>query len=91
MSWLNFFRGRPEPSSANIAKERLTMIVATGGNRRNGDDFLPRMQKDLMEVVLRYVNVDPSKVKITTERGSDLSTLAIEVELPPAEQMRRAG
>lgn len=91
MSWLNFFRGKAEPASADIARDRLTMIVATGGNRRNGDDFLPRMQKDLMEVVLRYVNVDPSKVKITTERGTDLSTLAIEVELPPVKEVRRAG
>jgi cell division topological specificity factor len=33
-------------------------------------------------VVARYVAIDPGKVNINLDRGGDMSTLAIEIELP---------
>lgn len=83
MSWLDVFRGsRKPPSTAGAAKERLQIVLAHERISRNGDDFLPKLQRELIEVVARYVAIDPKAVNVSLDRGGDMSTLAIEVELP---------
>lgn len=83
MSWLNFFRTRrDEAPSASKAKDRLQVIISHERVSRTREDFLPKMQQELVAVVTRYVAVDPDKVQVNLERGADLSTLAIEIELP---------
>jgi cell division topological specificity factor len=83
MSWLNFFRGkRDEKGSASVAKDRLQIILAHERSSRDGEDFLPRLQQELLAVVARYVQVDANKVQVNLERGDGMSTLAIGVELP---------
>lgn len=86
MSWLNFFRTRRDEAAAatnaNMAKDRLQVIISHERVSRTREDFLPKMQQELVAVVTRYVAVDPDKVQVNLERGADLSTLAIEIELP---------
>jgi cell division topological specificity factor len=84
-SWLDFFRNRKraEPvATASVAKDRLQIILAHERTSRDGEDFLPRLQKELVEVVARYVKVDADKVQVNLERGAGMSTLAIGIELP---------
>ena len=38
----------------------------------------------------RYVAIDPGKVNVNLDRGGDMSTLAIEIELPAPAAMRMA-
>ncbi|MEN0077126.1 cell division topological specificity factor MinE [Roseicella sp. DB1501] len=84
MSWRDFFRTnrKPEPESAAQAKERLQILLAHERIGRTREDFLPRLQQDLVAVVARYVAIDPAKVNVALDRSSDISTLAIEIELP---------
>ncbi|ONG42424.1 cell division topological specificity factor MinE [Pseudoroseomonas deserti] len=86
MSWLDVFRGnrKPPATTAGAAKERLQIVLAHERINRSGDDFLPRLQRELIQVVARYVAIDPKAVNVSLDRGGDMSTLAIEVELPPA-------
>ena len=86
MSWLDYFRAnrKPEPPSATQAKERLQIVLAHERIGRTREDFLPRLQQDLVAVVARYVAIDPGKVNVALDRGGDISTLAIEIELPGA-------
>ena len=100
MNWLDrFFARKAEPeapaaASASQAKERLQIVLAHERINRAGEDFLPKLQKDLVAVVARYVAIDPGKVNVALDRGGDMSTLAIEIELPgpkPAAGMRRAA
>lgn len=89
MSWLDFFRGqRKEPPSAAAAKERLQIVLAHERIGRTREDFLPRLQQELVAVVARYVAIDPGKVNVNLDRGADMSTLAIEIELPAPAQAR---
>ncbi len=92
MSWLDFFRAnrKPELDSATQAKERLQIVLAHERIGRTREDFLPRLQQDLVAVVARYVAIDPTKVNGNLDRGGDMSTLEIEIELP-GPQGRRAG
>ena len=84
MSWLALFRNRKsEPTAtAPAAKERLQIILAHERISRKGEDFLPKLQREIVEVVARHVSIDPEKVNVSLERGGDLSALAITVELP---------
>jgi cell division topological specificity factor len=94
MSWLDYFRAtRKEeaPPSASAAKERLQIVLAHERIGRTREDFLPKLQQELVAVVARYVAIDPGKVKLDLDRGGDMSTLAIEIELPAPSPGRRAA
>ena len=91
MSWLDYFRGRRQeqaPASASAAKERLQIVLAHERIGRTREDFLPKLQQELVAVVARYVAIDPGKVNVNLDRGGDMSTLAIEIELPAPAAMR---
>ena len=94
MSWLDYFRAaRKEepPPSASAAKERLQIVLAHERIGRTREDFLPKLQQELVAVVARYVAIDPGKVKLDLDRGGDMSTLAIEIELPAPSNGRQAA
>ncbi|MBP0446197.1 cell division topological specificity factor MinE [Roseomonas sp. SSH11] len=93
MSWLKFFRGKQEeaPPTASAAKERLQIVLAHERISRKGEDFLPKLQKEIIELVAKHVSIDPGRVNVSLERGGDLSTLAIAVEIPGPEPVRRAS
>jgi cell division topological specificity factor len=83
MSWLNYFRRERESSgTASAAKNRLQVIISHERVSRTKEDFLPKLQQELVQVVARYVSIDPDKVQVNLERGGDFSTLAIDIELP---------
>ena len=91
MSWLDFFRGKRKDDSAVAAKERLQIVLAHERIGRNREDFLPKLQQELVAVVARYVAIDPNKVNVHLDRGGDMSTLEIEIELPAPSAMRMAA
>ena len=64
MSWLDYFRAnrKPEPPSADQAKERLQILLAHERIGRTREDFLPRLQQDLVAVVARYTRASMLEV-----------------------------
>ncbi len=78
-----------EKSTANIAKERLQIIVA---ERRRSDaepHYLPQLRKDILEVICKYVQIDPEMVTVQLEqKDGDISILELNVTLPEAEESR---
>ncbi|MES2663542.1 MAG: cell division topological specificity factor MinE, partial [Pseudomonadota bacterium] len=83
MSWKEFFRTRIKPSSANIAKERLQIIVAhERANNKKKPDYLPQLQKDIMEVISRYINVSRDQVSVNLDQNDDCSILELNITLP---------
>jgi cell division topological specificity factor len=80
--FLDFFRlNRPKVSTADTAKQRLSLIIAHE-RHTGGPDFLPLLQKELIEVIRKYVEIDPSKVKFGMEKGDGMSVLEVNIELP---------
>ena len=82
MSWLDIFRSRKKDSSASQAKERLQIVLSHERVGRTREDFLPKLQQEIVALVARYVAIDPNRVNVSVDRGDDLSTLAIEIDLP---------
>ncbi len=82
MSILAFFRAPRRPTHAAKAKERLQILLAHERADRHGPDFLPQLQKELLEVIKRYLAVDDDKVAVKLQRESGCSLLEVNVELP---------
>ncbi len=81
MGILDFLRRKPEPS-ANVAKERLRIIVAQERSTRGGPDYLPLLRSELLEVIRKYVSVDPDAVAINLESDGNHEVLELSVSLP---------
>jgi len=87
MSLFDFLRSRPKPS-ASIAKERLRIIVAQERAERAGPDYLPLLRRELLEVIRKYVNVNPDAVEVHVERDGSQEVLEMSVALPRNEPNR---
>ena len=73
---------RVKKNTANIAKERLRIIVAQERRGRGGPDYLPMLQRELLEVIRKYVNVEVDAVKVDYVRDGEHDVLDISVALP---------
>ena len=81
MGILDFFKSKPN-NTANVAKERLRIIVAQERAQRGSPDYLPTLRREILEVIKKYVNVDPDAVLINVERDGDQEVLELSVALP---------
>lgn len=90
MSLLDFLRPRPK-NTANIARERLRIIVAQERAGRDGPDYLPLLRKELLEVIRKYVHVDQEAIQINVERSSDGEVLELSVALPETKAATGTG
>ncbi|MDB5405568.1 MAG: cell division topological specificity factor MinE [Rhodospirillales bacterium] len=84
MGIFELFFGR-RPATAGIAKERLQIVLAHERASRDTPDFLPALQRELLEVIGRYVEIKDDLVKVKIGRQSgDTSVLEINVEMDPS-------
>ncbi len=82
MSLLKFFR-TSRPSSASVAKERLQILVAhEHAQRKSEPSYLPLLQKELLAVISKYVNINPDDMKVTLEQNEHEEILELNIVLP---------
>src|SRR3546814_5698902 len=55
---------KAKKTTASIAKDRLRIIIAQERTNRSGPDYLPLLQRELLEVIRKYVSVDVDAVKV---------------------------
>ena len=83
MSLLSLIFGS-KPKTANMAKERLQLIIA----RERVDDgkpsavFLPAMQQELVAVISKYVHVNADDIKVSMEKKGNYEVLEVNIVLP---------
>ena len=76
---------RSRKSSAQIAKERLQIIVAHERVRRTGTKGmidLQQLQQKLIDVIAEYLNIERDQVTVELQRDQDRSVLELNVTLP---------
>ena len=83
MSYLSFFLGENK-KSANVAKERLQIILA---HERSGrgvatPDYLPELQRELIAVIGKYIKINANDIKVNLERQDNFEVLEVKIELP---------
>lgn len=91
MGLFDFFRSKKPatapvpvgPQAATVAKERLQILLShERADRGDRAEFLPALQREILEVVAKYLVIDQEKVMVKLERGKDISFLEVNVELP---------
>ena len=73
---------RRNPPSATVAKERLRIIVAQERSSRGAPAYLPLLRREILEVIRKYVNVDPEAIQISLEKEEGHEVLELSVALP---------
>ena len=81
MSLLDYFKISKD-STASLAKERLQILVAHERSSRNQPSYLPQMQKELLDVIRKYINVGQDAISVSFEQDEDQETLELNIVLP---------
>ncbi len=80
MSLFNLFNRR---TSAPVARERLQILLAhervTGGHSQ----LVAVLQEEILAVIAKHMQIDRDKVVVKLDRGNEVSTLEIDIEMPP--------
>jgi cell division topological specificity factor len=81
MSLLDYFR-TSKTSSASLARERLQILVAYERSSSGQPSYLPALQKELLIVIQKYVNVNSEAMTINLEQNDNRETLELNIVLP---------
>ncbi|MBM5571015.1 MULTISPECIES: cell division topological specificity factor MinE [Deefgea] len=82
MSILSYFFGEKK-KTANVARERLQIILAhERAGQNTAPDYLPQLQRELLEVISKYVAINPDDIKVQLERKDDFEVLELNIVLP---------
>lgn len=91
MNLLSFIRKARRPETGHTsqtgktAKDRLQILLAherSGGGKEA--DYLPMLQRDIVAAIRKYVAIAEKDVEVRMERGDQMSSLEINIELPRA-------
>ena len=83
--WSKLFSNDEKPSSAQTAKDRLKVIVASesGLGKRLSQDKIDQMKKEIMQVVNRYVRfVDEQHIQMAVRSEANIEMLEMNINLP---------
>lgn len=85
MKLFGFARKPLRPRSAQTAKDRLQILLAheRSGGGVEKTDYLPMLQRDIVAAIRKYVAITENDVEIRIERGDKMSSLEINIEMPP--------
>ncbi len=81
MGLLSYFRSA-RPKSAQVAKERLQILVAHERQMRDAPSYLPQMQRELLAVIRKYVHVNDDAISIQMEQDDNHEILEVNIVLP---------
>jgi cell division topological specificity factor len=92
MKLFDYFVRPKQPSSAQQAKDRLQILLAHERQDRSQPEYLPLLQRDILDVIRKYMDVTSENVEVRLQRGERMSTLEIGIELPaPRLTLKRAS
>ena len=79
MNLLSFFKNR---ASAPVARDRLQILLAHERTYAGKSDLVAILREEILAVIAKHVPVESEKVLVKMERGSAVSTLEVDIEIP---------
>ena len=79
MSMLRLFS---RAQSAPAARERLQVLLAHERAVTGDSDLVGKLRDEILKAISKHMQVDDEKVSIKMERGPQVSTLAVDIEIP---------
>lgn len=91
MSIFEFLFGKRDKQTANVARDRLQIIIAQQRDVRDTEnttpDYLPMLQKELLEVLSKYVKIELNDINIAHEKRDGIDMLELNITLPEAKRV----
>ncbi len=81
MSLMDMLFGR-KPKTADVARDRLQIIIAQERVKAQAPDYLPTLQKELLQVLSKYVHVSLEDIRISQEKQDGMDVLELNITLP---------
>jgi cell division topological specificity factor len=82
---MSIFSFLVKKNSAPVARERLQILLAHERAMTSGkNDLAAVLKEEILEVLARHFPIDRDKIQVKLDRGRDVSTLEIDVEMPSA-------
>ena len=78
----SIFHSSNKKKTASLAKERLQIIISHERVERDGVGYLPQLQKELIAVITKYVDIDPAAIKVALDKQGNNAVLELNVTLP---------
>lgn len=79
---MNLFGLFSRNQSAPAARERLQVLLAHERASAGGSDLLAKLRDEILRVISKHMQIDQDKVSVRMDRGEQVSTLAVDVEIP---------
>ena len=92
MGFLNRIFGQKQPTSSEIAKERLQLVLVQD-RFKISPETLERLKDDLIKVISRYVEIEADGVEVNFTQTKYQSRLVADIPVVGAvgQKTRRAG
>ena len=77
MNYLNINK-----KSAQVAKDRLQIIIAQQRSESDSPDYLPLLKKEILEVIAKYTHVNLDNINVNLQCKDNNAVLELNVSLP---------
>ncbi|MCA1491262.1 MULTISPECIES: cell division topological specificity factor MinE [Sinorhizobium/Ensifer group] len=79
---MSIFRFFNKQTSAPTARERLQVLLAHERASVGHSDLVAKLREEILAVIAKHVQVDGDKVSVKMDRGENVSTLEVDIEIP---------
>lgn len=79
---MNLRRFFSRVQSAPAARERLKLLLAHERAAVGDSDLVAKLRDEILRAISKHMQIDSEKVSVTMERGAQVSTLAVDIEIP---------
>ena len=91
MGWWDRVLRSSKPSSADLAKERLRIVITHERHHlQSTKPYLPQLRQELLEVIRRYVPITDDAVQVEVDHRDNLDILAMTIMLPDLQRLPSA-
>ena len=87
MSLFSFWKRR---DTAPVARERLQILLAHERVAGSSSQLVAVLQEEILAVIAKHMQIDRDKVQIKLDRGNEVNTLEIDIEIPAQKMAARA-
>ncbi|WEX90479.1 cell division topological specificity factor MinE [Sinorhizobium garamanticum] len=87
---MSIFRFFSKQTSAPTARERLQVLLAHERASVGHSDLVAVLREEILAVIAKHVQVDGDKVSVKMDRGEQVSTLEVDIEIPLNAAVRAA-
>ena len=86
MNWLGLFK-REHPS--DVARDRIRILLAHERSVSGSSNLIALLRNEILLSVAKYIPIDLEQVDVNMDRGENLSTLQIDIQIPVSAKPRQ--